>query len=259
MTNEIKNYYQMKKMTMTMAGVMIFILGHTQEKPSGEITYLETRKIEIRLSGADEALASQLPREQKTNTRLLFTPEKSLYGNDPNTAREEVTTSGEEGQGMMVSLVRPENKIFTDFVKLETVEQRDFMSRMLLIEEKLDPGAWKLTGKQKTILDYPCQEAIRQQDTITTVAWFTPAIPVSTGPGRYQGLPGLVLAVDIDNDHRTIQATGVKLGSIDASEISRPKEGKKVSQEEYNRIVEEKRKEMNAQYGGSGGVVVIRR
>jgi len=242
-----------------MAALMIFILGKAQEKTSGEITYLETRKLNITLSGADQALAAQLPKEQKSSLRLLFTPEKSLYSNDPGVAKEDVMTSGEGEQGMMVRMVRPENKTFTDLVNLETVEQRDFMSRMFLIAEKLDPGVWKLTGKQKTILDYPCQEAIRQQDSITIIAWFTPAIPVSTGPGRFQGLPGLVLAVDIDNGQRTIQATAVKLGNVDANEIIKPKEGKKVSQEDFNKIVEEKRKEMNAQYGGSGGVVVIRR
>jgi len=62
---------------------------------------------------------------------------------------------------------------------------------------------WEITDEEKTIGDYTVRKAFLDPDPFETggeqydfgkvIAWFTTEIPIPSGPGRYYGLPGLVL------------------------------------------------------------------
>lgn len=83
------------------------------------------------------------------------------------------------------------------------------------------------------------------------VAWFTPEIPVSQGPGPYWGLPGLILEV---NDGRTvILCSKIVLNPEDKVQLEPPSKGKEVTQEEYEDIMEEKMLEMSERFRSRGG------
>ena len=45
---------------------------------------------------------------------------------------------------------------------------------------------------------------------ITIEAWFTPQIPVATGPSKHSGLPGLIL--EVSNEHLRKQKIFFKSG-----------------------------------------------
>ncbi len=83
---------------------------------------------------------------------------------------------------------------------------------------------------------------------IEIVAWYTPQIPVSQGPGEFYGLPGLIL--EVQADRTSILCSKIVLNPKEAKEIERPTKGQKVSQEEYQKIVKEKVEEMQEMYGG---------
>ncbi len=127
------------------------------------------------------------------------------------------------------------------------VEQRSIFGRPFRIEHELNGGDWKLTNEQKDILGYGCMKAVSGPDTLQTMAWFTPQIPVAVGPGPYGQLPGMIL--EITQDNITITATEVLTELDDASLITAPSKGKKVTEEEFDAIQEEKMKEMNLQGG----------
>ena len=98
----------------------------------------------------------------------------------------------------------------------------------------------------------PCQEAVCYKDDKKIIAWFTPAIPISSGPLDYGNLPGMILEVDIAEGTRLITATSIDKEPIEVSNMVKPKKGKKVSQEEFDKIMEEKMKEAGIEGGGSG-------
>ena len=88
------------------------------------------------------------------------------------------------------------------------------------------------------------------KDRVVT-AWFTPEIPVSTGPGPYWGLPGLILEV---SDERTvILCSKLVLNPEEKLDLTAPAKGKEVTQAEYTTIMEEKMGEMSERFRGRGG------
>lgn len=241
---------------MLLAGMLLMMGSPIFAQVKGTVQYTSTRKLEINIQG-DMPPPPGLPDKIENKTVLYFTEKASLYKN-AETAEDamDVDQEADGGQMVVMRMAPPENRVYCDLENKTVTQQRDFMQRKFLIETPLSADGWKLTGKQKFILNYPCQEAMRADSTDTVSVWFTAALPVSTGPMEFIGLPGLVLEVNVQNGMEVITATAVAK-EVDEKEIEKPKDGKKVSQEEYDKIVEEKLKEMGIEPGGPGGKVVI--
>ncbi len=97
---------------------------------------------------------------------------------------------------------------------------------------------WQLTQETKKIAGYLCYKATTvvklNKKTINITAWYCPQIPVSFGPKDYNGLPGLVL--EVQNNFRYFRATKLVLNPKEKVRIKKPTKGKRVSQEEYNKM-----------------------
>ncbi|WP_336702133.1 GLPGLI family protein [Chryseobacterium indologenes] len=52
---------------------------------------------------------------------------------------------------------------------------------------------WLIEKEYKTIKGYKCRKATCSYNNKRIIAWFTDEIPISEGPYRFKGLPGLVL------------------------------------------------------------------
>jgi GLPGLI family protein len=225
---------------------------------SGKVIFEERIKMDIKLEGDAAQFSESLPKEQVSNKVLLFTTDYSLYQADEAKKSEDPVNAQDSRMTVKMFVSGGNDKTFSDLKNKKKVEQKEFMTRMFLVEGDLGNQDWKFTGSFRTILGYNCQEAVRQDKDKKISVWFSPSIPVAAGPGGYSGLPGLVLHVDIDNGKRTINATSVDPSFNDASLIVRPKEGKKVTSEEFKKIVDEKMKEMGGEGGEGGNHVIIR-
>lgn len=220
---------------------------------SGKITFEEKVKLQIRLEGDASTFADQLPKERKSEKILTFNNDATLFEDGGSDMQDEMASNHSDGtMNVKIMVGNGENKIYTDLKNKKIIDQRDFMNRMFLVEKPFSGTEWKVTGNQKMILGYNCLEATRQDTSGNkTTAWFTPAISISGGPEGICNLPGMVLEADFNDGSRTYTAK-----SIDTSEavkIQKPSDGKKVSEEEYKKIVAEKLKEMGVEQGGEGG------
>lgn len=234
------------------------------QNTSGKINYTETVKFNIDLGGDvdvqsngavnSDDIRKMMPNEQHAKKVLYFSPDATLYTADKSKEKENNDVDQTNGSmHMMIHMEVPEDITYTSIKDNKQIEQRDFMGRKFLVTSDVEKTKWKLTGHQKTILNYPCQEAVMQKDKDTLTAWFTAAIPVASGPQGYSGLPGMILEAK-QNSVMTIKAEAVSFGEENNKLISKPKEGKKVTEAEYKEIVEKKTKEMAQEYGGKANV-----
>jgi|ERR1043165_2632403 GLPGLI family protein len=245
----------MKKILLLTALASSFQILHAQN--SGTIIYKETSKLHFNIQG-DAPPPENLPTERNAQMILYFTADASLYMNDPSIKNDDGIVTDDQssdGEHIRIKMDAPDNRTYCDLKNNQRITQQDFMQRKFLITTDLKKEDWKITGNQKMILNYPCQEATRQDSDKKITVWFTTAIPVSTGPSLHCGLPGVVLAVDINNGDQTITATSVSK-EVDASKIQKPTEGKKVTQEEFNKIRDEKMKEMGITPGSGNNVII---
>ena len=106
-----------------------------------------------------------------------------------------------------------------------------------LLLTDIEPRKWKITQESKNIGGYICFKAIDLSSTKkTTFVWFAPQIPVSFGPKDFNGLPGLVLLVEMKK--RTFTASKIVLNPKKKIKIKKPTKGRKETIEEYNKRVD---------------------
>ena len=84
-----------------------------------------------------------------------------------------------------------------------------------IIEEAYEPQEWTLTDSTKVILDYTCQLAECTFRGRKYQAWFTPEIPISNGPWKFSGLPGLILEVYDVQDHYHYTIKGIQQNDLE--------------------------------------------
>lgn len=249
----------MKKLIVTALSLMISLVVFSQDPiKSGKIIYKEVHQLDIQLEGDAAAFADMLPKERTSYKALYFNEDAALYENTKLDS-EEAASHMEEVDGMQVQIqmVEPENKTYISFNDKELIEQREFMTRMFLIKSELKGIDWKITGKQKQILDYQCTEAVcKNSKDEEVIAYFCPQIPVSAGPDTLGQLPGMIMEVSMNDGKSIITAMQFDDEQLEKGSLKKPKKGKKVSAEEYNAIVAEKMKEMGAE-GGARGVHTV--
>lgn len=108
----------------------------------------------------------------------------------------------------------PDKTVYTYVVKdfhKESLKVYDrWADELGTYEEPLGEISWKIESDSvRNILGYDCIMAESDYHGRHWRAWFTPEIPVSDGPWKLRGLPGLILLAESDNDIR-LEATGIE-------------------------------------------------
>lgn len=89
---------------------------------------------------------------------------------------------------------------------------------------------------EKQILGYKCNKATTIFNKRLYTAWYTKEIPISEGPYRFKGLPGLILEIEDTNEYDKFIAVSIEKKKI---EISPLQNGITVSRSEYLKKREE--------------------
>lgn len=244
------------KQLLTVLAVCSTALSFAQTT-SGTVHYQRIISIgNIEMENVPPEFAAMIPKEHVEDKVLYFSDGKSLYENKEGKAkREEDAVPGNGTVFMAVVGDLPDEKVYLDLNTKVRIEQKSLMGRLFLINEEIKPLKWKITGKQKKILNYAAMEAtvVRDEDTIT--AWFTTEIPVATGPDMINGLPGLVLEASLGKQI-TYKAISVSADAPAAGKIKMPVKGKKTTAREYEKLAKEKADEMKRSYQGGNGIII---
>ena len=267
--------------------VMTLVLSSAYAQEfQGEATYKTQRSVDIKLdSTSNPGMTSDMQKQmqamlkkqfQKTYT-LYFNKEASIYKEEESLAPPQV--GGSDFQVMVVDAggsdvlyKNTKNKIYTD--------QKDTMGKVFLVKDDIEKIDWKLEKETKFIGQYQCfkanyvkmvpkpstfsgisvNEQIEEKDEEenepemierVVTAWYTLEVPVNNGPAMFQGLPGLIL--EVHDGKLNIVCSKVIINPESKIEILEPSKGKEVNREDYDKIMEKKRKEMLERYAPRNG------
>ena len=245
----------------------------------GVATYRTHRDLDIKMDSTkmNDAMQKQMmemmkKQFQKTYT-LTFDKSSSLYKQEAELDKPQV------GGGLQMSFGNSGSDVFYKNIQNKTyADQKETMGKKFLIKDSISPIEWKLESDTKHIGEYLCfkatytkqvpkvsmnfssfssidddneEEKEPEMTERTITAWYSPQIPVSNGPAKYQGLPGLIL--EIHDGKLTVICSKIVLNPEDKIEIEEPTKGKEVNQKEYDDIMDRKTKEMMERYAPSRG------
>lgn len=215
---------------------------------------------------------------------LNFDKSASIYKEE-----EKLETPGDQaavGFRMMGSMMGAGGTYYKNVKDKTYAVDKEFFGKEFLVKDSLPKLQWKMEGESRMIGGYNCFKAtavkpvsasdlrnlrpkeVKESDKkdenkktdfmdnfempkeITVTAWYTPEIPVNQGPEGYWGLPGLILEI---NDGKTIiLCSKVVMNVKDKVEIKAPKNGKVVTQAEFDKIMVEKMEEFRNMRRGNG-------
>lgn len=250
------------------------VVSIAQQK-EGKVVYERITKMQIQINDNDQ-LAQNLPQTRTDKFELLFGNNQSLWHISDEQIPEDDNGGG---GGVQIRMIGGgvDDISFYDLGKGTSIEQRDMFEKKFVINDSIRKMNWKLTGESKTVLGHNCQKATAQRisirmmmnmdngkmerkeipDTSVMTAWFTPDIPVAAGPAEFQGqLPGLILEMDISNGRQIYKAVEIS-PKADIAAIKEPRNGKKVTRDEFKKETQKMMDEMQKNNQGGGRVIRI--
>ena len=148
---------------------------------------------------------------------------KLSWGNDSENKGEDfILTFNKEGSTYIrkektenygYSWDEEEDIFIRDHIGKKTKDIRILLGKKYIIEDDFPKFKWKILNELKDVEGYVCMKA-ETKDTVNNViihAWFTDKIPVMSGPEGFSGLPGMILALDFNDDDVNIVATKVDM------------------------------------------------
>lgn len=264
----------MKKIFFRVTAFLLTSVCVAQQK-EGKVVYERTMKMQVQINDNDQ-VAQNMPQTHTDKFELLFGNNLALWHISDEQIPED---DNGPGGGVQIRMFGggTDDISFYDLTRGTSTEQRDMFEKKFIIGDSIRKLNWKLTGETKAILNHICQKATAQligvrmmmnmdngkmeqkevADTSTIVAWFTPDIPVAIGPAEYQGqLPGLILEADINNGRQLFRATEIS-PKADIAALKEPKNGKKVTRDEFRKETQRMMDEMQRNNQGGGRTIRI--
>ncbi|WP_309614629.1 GLPGLI family protein [Flavobacterium sp.] len=140
--------------------------------------------------------------------KLLTDGKLSQYQNEKIDQKNEeeasettmVTESGDTIKTIVTSTgfdTRVKEKLFIKDYKKNKIYDEFFFNEKIKIVDNFIEWNWKILDDAETVLGYKCRKATSNKFGSDIYVWFTDDIPISDGPGKYCGLPGLILKVKL--------------------------------------------------------------
>jgi len=262
----------MKKIWIAGSLILSVALVQAQQK-AGTVTYERVSQMRARFN--INGVENDVPRTQKGNFELSFGNNQSLW---KAAEQDDTQDQTEGGDGMQIRMIiaGANDVLYNNFETATKVEKKELFDKTFIVDDSIRALKWKMTGETKSILNFNCMKATATNiskrtkmtmndgkmerkeidDTSNIIAWFTTSIPVSAGPGEYQGqLPGLILEMNIKDGTQTYTATGIS-EKADLAAIKAPAGKKHYTPEEFKKEREKMMKDM--QQNAPGGRMQIR-
>ena len=197
-------------------------------------------------------MKNMIPEFRTTKHQLFFNDRQSLY----KAVIEDEDPMEASSGGVQIRMQQPHVEIYFDQSSQQRLIEEEFMGKDYLIDDSIAVTPWKFSSEVKKIMDYECQSASyfdegrRQQ----VVAWYTTKLRSSLGPETFNGLPGAVLMIDINDGERVITARSMEVRRLRKNEMHVPVKGIRITRHAFQKLREEQVQRMRA----NGANVIIR-
>lgn len=159
---------------------------------------------------------------------LKFNQNSSLYEADPNS----IDNEGWSGRAPILHF-------FHDYSQGTKIEVEEMLGKTYILEDSIASPKWRVQNKIKEVAGHICMLAV-SEDTIKKQkieAWFAQDLPISGGPERYTGLPGLILEINVNDGCLVITADKIIAQNVSADLKAPKKKGKKIKNADYDLII----------------------
>ena len=250
------------KKVIIIFGILIMLIAATVVMAQTEsvITYESRVNMWRRIPPERESMKSMIPEFMVRKAELYTNGTESMY--KPVAEEEgdaEFSTSGGPGGGAMrFRMAGMNTEIYVNYSDQIRMSQQEFNGKKYLITDTIKITPWKFGAETKEIAGYTCKQAFfsdeeRKQEV---VAWYTDKLGMFIGPETFGSLPGVILALDINDGERTIVAQKIEQKKLGKNDIKVPSGGTAISGNEFRAMVQEEMKKRGAT--GSGGAFIIR-
>lgn len=149
--------------------------------------------------------------------------------------------------------------VYKDFQRNSMLSEEKIFTKVFKVADELNVFSWKIEEDTLTILNHKCRKATTKFRGREFAAYFAEDIPVADGPGKFNGLPGLILKVNIINSTAvfSVEAVEIRLDKP-TKEILNPFDAQKMMTfEDFRKEYKRKYSEMESfSAEQSSGVVV---
>ncbi|MBU2929794.1 GLPGLI family protein [Winogradskyella psychrotolerans] len=115
------------------------------------------------------------------------------------------------------------NRFYLDIDNKELTSRQLYGYYINIVSEKNIDFNWQITEETKNIGEYLCYKATTENFRGRNYeVWFTYEIPVSTGPWKFHGLPGLILEVHDDKDLVNITFEDISTSTQEYVDFEKP-------------------------------------
>lgn len=240
--------------------LMTLVFSFGQEKL--KVVYKSQMKMDLDADIFSEASKSVKQDEMKQALKEAMEEVKyfelTLVGDDSSFAMKEKINNDLPSEGRIrISFSASGGFTYKNVKTKVYLEALSNFGQDYIITDTLETYDWKITREKSKILNYTVRKATAIVDSVTTLeAWYTPQIPIKSGPGEYWGLPGLILKLTNKYDGKEkrefyYEATEINILDEDTV-VEKPTKGERITREKFK---EEQKKKLEIFKEMQGGGV----
>jgi GLPGLI family protein len=191
----------MKQLILFILFTTSTFLGHSQVKNTYD--YKLIYNYEFQIDSADIYSSKQ------EDMILLFNKDKSYFYSSSKYSLDTLKSNNKNKSIQELLVLRqsvPKQRIKFDVEKNFKNQKIKYFEKIFLTtyksEEDYKKLDWSIENETKKIGEFICSKALTTFAGRNYIAWFTNEIPISNGPYKFDGLPGMIIEInDSKNQH----------------------------------------------------------
>ena len=211
----------------------------TAQHQEGTIFY--ERKTDMHRHIDDEQMKAMVPQFQTGQYELFYRDSVCVYNVVPHDEAPDPFDNQSGGNRIVMRFNGPGDAgvLYRNFSEGVLFEQTALADVQYVINDTIHSLPWKLSTDTLTILGHLCKKATATslRNNTPIVAWYCEDIPLPIGPERYDGLPGAILKLDMDNSGTVFTATQLS-PAVDQKSMKVPT-GKMITRAAFQKKMDE--------------------